>query len=203
MPTHDWGHVDAGLFHAFRHRWLGALCDALNAEALPEDHFALVAETARARGAADRIAVRHEQGRIVAVVEIVSPGDKADEAALQAFIDSMSKMITAGVHVLAVDLFPPGPHDPQGIHKAIWDALEEEDFTLPEGKPLIVAAYDSGPLPVTYVEPVAAGDILPEMPLFVAPGSYVPAPLESSYQAAWDVLPAALKRRLASRDNIK
>ena len=30
MPVHDWTRVDAGLFHAFHHRWIDALCDALN-----------------------------------------------------------------------------------------------------------------------------------------------------------------------------
>jgi hypothetical protein len=194
VPIHDWTHIDSGLFHAFRHLWLGALCDAFNAGALPEDHFALI-EAARGT---DRIAVRHQpSGRTVAVVEILSPEDKATEGALRGFIETTARAIAEHVHVLLVDLFPPGRYDLQGIHKAIWDVLEEEDFELPAEKPLIVAAYDSGPLPVTYVEPVAVGDILPEMPLFLEPGSYAPAPLESSYQAAWDRFPAALQRRLA------
>ena len=46
MPIHDWSRVDAGVFHAFRQRWIVALCDALNAEVLPEDHFALIEEAA-------------------------------------------------------------------------------------------------------------------------------------------------------------
>jgi hypothetical protein len=162
---------------------------------LPEVHFALI----EASRGVDRIVVRHHgQGRTVAVVEILSPEDKASDGALRGFIETMARAIAEHIHVLVVDLFPPGRYDPQGIHKAIWDVLEEEDFELPAEKPLIVAAYDSGPLPVTYVEPLAVGDILPEMPLFLEPGSYVPAPLESSYQAAWDQLPAALQRRLAS-----
>jgi hypothetical protein len=195
VPIHDWTLVDAGLFHTFRHRWLGALCNAFNAGALPEDHFASIEAT---RGT-DHIAVRqHQQGPTVAVVEILSPEDKASDGALRGFIETMARAIAEHIHVLVVDLFPPGRYDPQGIHKAIWDVLEEEDFELPAEKPLIVAAYDSGPLPVTYVEPLAVGDILPEMPLFLEPGSYVPTPLESSYQAAWDQLPAALQRRLAS-----
>ena len=193
MPIHDWTRVDADLFHAFRHRWLGALCDALNAGRLPEGHFALI-EPVRA---ADRIAVRHEDGRIVAVVEIVSPGDKAGASALRGFVETMGQAILGHVHATVVDLFPPGRYDPQGIHKAIWDALEEEDFELPADRPLIAAAYDSGPMPATYVEPLAVGDILPEMPIFLEPGSYVPAPLESAYQAAWDAFPAALKARLS------
>jgi hypothetical protein len=220
MPIHDWSRVDAGVFHGFRQRWIGALCDALNAEVLPEDHFAQI-ETAgrgpvlnilaeppspgpgdaaapgaevpgRAR-AADRIAVRREDGRIIAIVEILSSEDKANDAALRAFVAMMAKAIVQGVHVLVVDPFPPGAHDPQGIHKAIWDELEELDFALPDDRPLIVASYDSGPMPVSYVEPIAAGDVLPEMPLFLRPDSYVPTPLEASYQAAWDLFPGALK----------
>ncbi len=190
MPIHDWTLAEAGLFHAFRHRWLGALCDALNAGVLPEDHFALI-DTARG---VDRIAVRHHrQGRTVAAVEIISPEDKASDGALRGFVQTMAELIVGRVHVLFVNLFPPGQHDPHGIHKAIWDELEEEEFELPDDRRRIVAAYDTGPLPVTYVEPVAVGDVLPEMPLFLEPGSYVPAPLESSYEAAWDRFPAALK----------
>jgi hypothetical protein len=220
MPIHEWARVDAGLFHAFRHRWLSALGDALNAEALPEDHFALIEEASHvpvpriatspgssgndeqagrgvevrphARGT-DRIAVRHQDGRIVAAVEIVCPGDKSSGGALRAFVDQASKMILQGIHLLVVDLFPPGEHDPQGIHKAIWDELEELEFEPTVDRPLTVASYDAGPLPASYVEPAAVGDVLPEMPLFLRPDSYVPTPLEATYQAAWDVFPAALK----------
>jgi hypothetical protein len=194
VPIHDWTQADAGVFHAFRHRWLSGLCDALNAGLLPEEHFALVEP---ARGT-DRIAVRHRPDRLVAVVEILAPGDKASEGALRGFVEMMTKTILERVHVLIVDLFPPGEHDRQGIHKAVWDALEEEDFELPVDRPLIAAAYDSGPIPVTYVEPLAVGDILPEMPIFLEPGMYVPAPLESTYQAAWESFPAALKGRVGS-----
>jgi hypothetical protein len=220
MPIHDWSRVDARVFHAFRHRWIGALCDALNAEVLPEDYFALI-ETAAgvpvvnilaepsssARGeaagpggevrghsrASDRITLRHEDGRIIAIVEILSSRDKATDGALRAFVEMIAKTIVQGVHVLVVDLFPPGGYDPQGIHKAIWDELEELDFELAADRPLIVASYDSGPMPVSYVEPVAAGEVLPEMPLFLGQDSYVATPMEATYQAAWEVFPGALK----------
>jgi hypothetical protein len=46
---------------------------------------------------------------------------------------------------------------------------------------------------VAYVEFIGVGDRLPEMPLFLQPGSYVPAPLEEAYQTAWSMFPAALK----------
>jgi hypothetical protein len=35
--------------------------------------------------------------------------------------------------------------------------------------------------------------MLPDMPLFLKPEAYVPAPLEATYQTTWAVFPAALK----------
>ena len=91
--------------------------------------------------------------------------------------------------------FSPGKRDPQGIHKAIWDEFHEEELQLPSDKPLTLAAYDAGldGEHVAYVEFVAVGDALPDMPLFLKPEEYVPAPLEETYQATWKVFPAALK----------
>ena len=49
-------------------------------------------------------------------------------------------------------------------------------------KPLTLAAYSAGPVKA-YVEPVAVGDVMPDMPLFLDPDRHVPAPLEATYQA--------------------
>jgi hypothetical protein len=144
---------------------------------------------------ADRIAVRHRHGQIVAVVEIVSPGNKASTNELRTFVEKTSNLIAQGVHLLVIDLFPPSKRDPQGIHKAIWDQFVEEDFELPADKPLTLAAYDAGPPPVAYVEPVAGGDVLPDMPIFLKPDFYVLAPIEETYRATWDdFFPAPMKR---------
>jgi hypothetical protein len=142
---------------------------------------------------ADRITVRHRHGDVVAVIEILSPGNKASRAEFRSLVEKSADLIQQGVHLLVIDLFPPGPRDPQGLHKAIWDEFVEEDFELPPDKPLTLAAYDAGPPRVAYVEPVGVGDVLPEMPLFLKPEWYVPAPLEATYQAAWQVFPAPLK----------
>jgi hypothetical protein len=143
---------------------------------------------------ADRIAVRHRHGQIVAVVEIVSPGNKSSNNELRTFVEETSNLIAQGIHLLVIDLFPPSKRDPQGIHKAIWDEFVEEDFELPADQRLTLAAYDGGPPPVAYVEPVAVGQPLPDMPLFLKPEFYVPAPLEDTYRTTWDdFFPAALK----------
>src|SRR5262249_22651393 len=119
--------------------------------------------------------------------------NKASRSELRAFVEKAADLIRQNVHLLVIDLFPPGPRDPQGIHKAIWDEFLEEDFALPADKPLTLAAYDAGPPRVAYGEPVGVGDVLPDMPLFLKPEWYVPAPLESTYRTTWDVFPAALK----------
>ena len=145
---------------------------------------------------ANRVAVRHRHGQIVAVVEIVSPGNKASRLELRNFVEKSADPIMQGVHLLVVDLFPPSKRDPYGIHKAIWDEFQEEDLELPPGKPLTLASYDAGPPPIAYAEFVSVGDALPPMPIFLKPEFYVPAPLESSYQSAWGHFPAPMKRLL-------
>jgi hypothetical protein len=145
---------------------------------------------------ANYVAVRHRHGQIVAVVEIVSPGNKASKNELRTFVEKSSELIMQGVHLLVIDLFPPSNRDPQGIHKAIWDEFVEQDFELPADKRLTLAAYDAGPPPVAYVEPVAVGDVLPDMPIFLKPGFYVPAPLEETYQTTWNHFPAPMRRLL-------
>jgi hypothetical protein len=145
---------------------------------------------------ANRITVRHRHGDVVAVIEIVSPGNKASKVEFRALVRKSTALIRQGIHLLIIDLFPPGKRDPQGIHKAVWDQFEDEDLVLPPDKPLTLASYDAGPPRVAYVEFIAVGDVLPEMPLFLEPECYVPAPLEATYQTTWSAFPAPLKRLL-------
>jgi Protein of unknown function (DUF4058) len=139
---------------------------------------------------------RREEGDVVAVIEIVSPGNKDSQHAIQSFVRKAAEFLDAGIHLLIVDLFPPTPRDPQGIHKAIWDEYKgERPFALPPDKPLTLVAYAAGG-PTAYVEPVGVGDVLPDMSLFLTPNRYVPCPLEATYQTAWSVFPAPLKGQL-------
>ena len=140
-------------------------------------------------GRANRIVIRHHLGRILAIIEIISPGNKDTRSALRDFVDKTMDFLKEGIHVLIVDLFPPTPRDPYGLHKAIWDEIEEEDFQFPPGKDRILVSYKAGTERVAYIEPVAVGDFLPEMPLFLSEELHVPVPLEPTYQATWDALP--------------
>ena len=97
------------------------------------------------------------------------------------------------IRKLVVDLFPPTPRDPLGIHKAIWDEFGEEPFEAPPGKSLTVASYVGGDLPTAYVESVGLGDPLPSSPIFLSETRYIPAPLVATYMRAWAAFPALLK----------
>jgi Protein of unknown function (DUF4058) len=142
---------------------------------------------------ADRVVIRHGRGKVVAVIEIVSPGNKASRHAIRSFVEKAADLLSQGVNLLVVDLFPPTPRDPQGIHKAIWDEFDEVPFEMPDGKPLIVASYLGGDVPTAYVESIGLGDPLPSLPIFLSETRYVPAPLEQTYRDAWAVFPAFLK----------
>jgi hypothetical protein len=44
-----------------------------------------------------------------------------------------------------------------------------------------------------YVDPVAVGDPLPSPPIFLDRKTYVPAPLEATYQSTWAKCPAPVR----------
>ena len=113
-----------------------------------------------------------------------------EQNGLNAFVRKAHEALAARIHLLLVDLFPPGPRDPQGIHGAVWGDDCGPDYALPADKPLSCAAYVGGAGAEAFIEPFAVGDTLPEMPLFLTAETYVPMPLEATYQAAWDGLPA-------------
>lgn len=159
----------------------------------PQTRFAYRAEAAGYARKANRVSVYHPDGEVVAIVEVVSPGNKDSEHAARSFARKAVEFLQAGVHLLIVDLFPPGPRDPQGVHKLIWDRLCDEPFALPPDKPLTLAAYSAGADVAAFVEPVAVGDPLPDMPLFLTPRHHIPCPLDSTYQTAWQQFPAPLK----------
>ena len=132
---------------------------------------------------------RVETDRIVAVVEIVSPGNKASHHAFQAFVAKAGEFLEAGVHLLLIDLFPPTPRDPDGLHEAVWGAGEEPVVRLAPPHVLTVASYVAGVEERALVEPLAAGERLPDMPLFLEPDLYVRAPLEDTYMSAFQAVP--------------
>lgn len=146
------------------------------------------------------LAIHHASNhQVVALVEIVSPGNKNRAAALHDFVDKALSAMKQGIHVLVVDLHAPGPHDPDGIHGAIWDELLGSPYRMPADKPLTLVAYAVDRMPTAYVEPLAVGTVLPDMPLFLTPEHYVNVPLEETYMATYRGVPSFWREVIEGR----
>jgi hypothetical protein len=157
------------------------------------------AETDRAfyRRKQSSIAVRHVSGDdLVAMVEVVSPGNKASRNSLRAFAEKAANLLENQIHLLILDLFPPGRRDPQGIHAAIWEEFAGQEYVAPADKLLTLVAYESGLTVRAYVVHLAVGDVLTDMPLFLEPQKAVDVPLEATYQAAFAEVPRRWRRVL-------
>lgn len=141
---------------------------------------------------ANRISVRHHLGEVVAIVEIVSPGNKDSRTAFRLFLDKATDFLRAGVHLLIVDLFPPTRRNPNGVHQAILEEFGDLRFKRPAGKPLMVVSYRAMPL-TAFIEPMAVGDPLPEAPLYLTADRHVPVPLEKTYRDTWTGCPESIR----------
>jgi len=153
----------------------------------------LQSDSARYADKANRITIRHPLGNVVAVIEIVSPGNKDSRNALGSFVRKAVEFVRGGIHLLIVDLFPPSRRDPQGIHKAIWDELADNTFELPPGRQLTLVSYEAVADTVAYLEPVAVGMPLPDMPLFLAAQDHISVPLEATYRTTWEASPQPIR----------
>ena len=154
----------------------------------------MTADVDRYAHKANRIVVRHELGKVLAVIEIVSPGNKHSAHAIRSFVEKTAGLLFDGINLLVIDPLPPGPRDPQGIHALIWSEITEHSFELPSDRPLTVVSYQTEPIKTAYVEPIAVGMALPTMPLFLEDEFYVDLPLELAYQETWNALPQPLRQ---------
>jgi Protein of unknown function (DUF4058) len=159
-------------------------------QARPRTRFMAETESEFHRRKKSTIVVRHVSGdRIVAMIEIVSPGNKATQSALHAFVNKACELLEHRIHLLMVDLLSPSPRDPQGIHAAIWAELENDAFCLPTDQPLTLVAYECDLTTRAYIEPIAVGQPLPDMPLYLEPNHWIAVPLEATYGTAFAAMP--------------
>src|SRR5262249_12448468 len=131
--------------------------------------------------------------------EIVSPGNKSSRHAFQALVDKACELLEHRIHLLIVDPLPRGPRDPSGIHGALWEQVQDEPFHPPADQPLTLVAYECDLTTRAYIELLAVGQPLPEMPLFLEPNGCVMVPLEATYQAAFAVMPRRWRTVLEPR----
>jgi hypothetical protein len=138
-----------------------------------------------------RVAIRHVSNhRVVAVIELVSPGNREAR-----FVKKIVDLLREGVHVFVIDPFPPPAHHPDGLHAEVWRRATKRRkgrpvFTSPPERPLLTASYWSGPNVLAAVQPFAVGESVPSMPLYLGTNEeYVTVPLETTYAAAWPDMP--------------
>jgi len=180
-PTRRWQPDDGGLL-------------ALDPPVAP---FTFRSEQEHYAERANRIAIKHRSGETLAIIEIVSPGNKDSKASIGEFVEKALKFIRAGVHLLVIDLFPPTRRDPAGIHQRIWEEISDETFSFPVGKDRTLATYDAGAEKAADVHPLAVGDAMPDFPLFLWEGMHVKVPLEKSNELAWLDTPEFVRREVA------
>ena len=142
---------------------------------------------------ADQVAIRHvSDHRIIAVIEVISPGNKNNKRALDAIRRKINLLLDERVHLLLIDIQPPGTVDPDGLPVALSITDPTEVPVVTETKPyslLSIHCSESGNLLRGYAEIVGRNQPLPEMPLFLSEDHYVNVPLESTYLRAWEELP--------------
>jgi hypothetical protein len=167
----------------------------------PRAQYRLRADPNGYAARAKAVVIRHASNhKVIAVIEIVSPGNKNNRSGLRAFVRKAVELLQAGIHLLVIDLFPPGSRDPHGLPRAIWgEYFGECEFALTADRPLTLSAYVAGPVPELLIEPTAVGVELIDMPLFLDPETYVPVPREATYQAAWESVPAYWREVIAGR----
>jgi hypothetical protein len=137
------------------------------------------------------LVIRHTSGdRIVAMIEILSPGNKSSRHALRALLDNAVAALDAGIHLLLVDVHPPGPRDPQGIHGALLNEIGKENYRLSKERHLTAVASTAVPVVEVFASHFAVGEPMPSMPLFLTSENYVRVPLEETYMAAWEDVPS-------------
>jgi hypothetical protein len=136
------------------------------------------------------LAIRHASGdRLIALIELLSPANKDRAASVNDFVRKAHAALRHGIHLLVIDLFPPSRHDPEGIQAAIWESLDPDDEVGAGDKPLTLGSYVACEPPEAYLESLAVGDALPEMPLFLDADGYIDVPLEATYELTYRRIP--------------
>ena len=157
---------------------------------IPRDSYARMQRT---------VVIRHtSDDRIVAMIEVFSPGNKSSRHAFRSFLDKAVAALDNGIHLLLVDAHPPGPRDPNGIHGAIMSEIGTEEYKLNGAKALTVGAYRGGAVVEAFAVHFTVGQPIPEMPLFLTNENYIKVPLEETYMAAWEDVPRQYREVLSA-----
>jgi Protein of unknown function (DUF4058) len=134
-----------------------------------------------------RVMDTRDGATLVAVIELISPGNKDRPEARQAFAAKCSAYLQRGVGLVMVDIVT---NRLSNLHNELVRLLGNPDgFAMPEGSIFYAVAYQPvrreernwiDQWPTTF----AVGDSLPTLPLALRGGFYVPVDLEKTYADA-------------------
>ncbi|MCU0728456.1 MAG: DUF4058 family protein [Planctomycetes bacterium] len=152
---------------------------------------------------ARRIAIKDAvQGdRVVAVIEIVSSGNKTSRSRVEQFVGKSVTLLEKGIHLVVLDLQAPTPLVPRGLHAMISSQLGHEPSAAPAERPLSAVSYqvlETGTLRAHFV-PLKVADRLPELAVFLGAHDFVRLPLEMTYEDSFRTVPWKFREVLEER----
>ena len=137
--------------------------------------------------------------RRVAVVEVVSRGNKDSRARALAMRDKVLACLEAGLQTGLIDVWPRGREEWSDVVGSVVAALGAS-APLP-AYDRCIASFESMLEPSqlnVYIESCAVGAPLPDLPLFLAPSRSVSLPLDATYVETFAELPAVDRARVAA-----
>ena len=130
----------------------------------------------------------HSGGRqLVGAIELVSPGNKDDDASRDAFVAKVVSYLHEGICVVVIDVVTERRAN---LHNHVVRAMRmPADLQLPPDGGLYAATYRpvvraGRPEIDAWVSPFAVGDPLPTMPLRLVADYFVPVDFEAAYTDA-------------------
>jgi hypothetical protein len=129
--------------------------------------------------------------RLVAAVEIVSPANKDLPEHRRAFVAKCAALLQERVCVAIVDLVTIRSSN---LYADLMEFIGQADPSMGEGPPPLYAVAcrfskeKEARMLETWAHPLALGQALPTLPLWVAPDLAVPLELEASYEETCRVL---------------
>lgn len=131
------------------------------------------------------------QSRPVAAVEVVSPANKEWPSQRAAFVAKCADLLRKRVSVVMLDIVTTHTSN---RYAELLDYLDRSDPALIPTPPNLYAAAcrvirrDDEWLLETWTQPLALGEALPTMPLWLADDLAVPLELEASYEQSCGIL---------------
>lgn len=138
--------------------------------------------------------------RRVAVIEVVSPGNKDSAARAGHFRGKLIECLASGLHVTVLDLLPASLPAP-GFAGELTRELGDDTARIPlEGRCATSIERRAEPTSLrVFHRSLALAQPLPsDLPLFLLDGAFVRLPLEATYTRTVEGLPAVDRQRLGA-----